>query len=316
MSVTLVIPMNLRNSGSHGFPPPDYNAADHLGAPGRPEDLGIRMGDFLQALFEQTLHVLETEIRRDVAKTVAEQFREYMTAEMTRKKHGASRIKFYGAVVKRAKESPESRGPSSSTSDVYAPLQAFQKLADLLRSLEPQESSSAPLVILEFDEAQLLTESMRYELRRVLRTYSKLSLFSLFLTTTGDIEPLFSPFLSTRSKIKALVSTRSTSSRVSAFGFEFIHPFTNVGFDHLAIKVSLKQDIPTVERITSIEHLCHCGRPLWVAGMTVVMTTSNPRWPSLPLTSSSVELITRGAGRTFRQLRYWLAWPSDYQSNS
>ncbi|KZT22737.1 hypothetical protein NEOLEDRAFT_1137521 [Neolentinus lepideus HHB14362 ss-1] len=246
----LVIPMNLRNSGSHGFPPPDHNVAYYLCTPGGPEVLGIRMSDFLQALFEQTLHVLETEFRRDVTETVAEQFREYMTAGMTMGKHGASRINFYDEVLERAEKARKSR--ATSASEVYAPLQAFQKLADLLRSLEPQESSSTPLVILEFDEAHVLTkpQSSVYmgpvwssfgELRRVLRAFSKLPLFSLFLSTSGQIETLVP----------------------SASRFRSIYSFTNVGFDHLAIKLSLIQDIPTVERITSTEHLCHYGRPLW-----------------------------------------------------
>ena len=101
-----------------------------------------------------------------------------------------------------------------------------------------RQADLEPLVILAFDETRTFAkprdgESWSHfsEFRRVLYALRDQPLFSLFLSTTGNIQAL-------------------STSRL----------FIEIGFDHFAFKDQF--DLRTV---TNDEHICHFGRPLCVS---------------------------------------------------
>jgi hypothetical protein len=111
------------------------------------------------------------------------------------------------------------------------------------------------LVILAFDEARTLAGphndepwSHFSELRRVLRALNRQPLFSLFLTTTGNVDALIPS------------SRNDLSSRIQSQVFSATRPFAEVGFDHFAFKHKFK-----LEAVTSDQHISHFGRPLCVS---------------------------------------------------
>jgi hypothetical protein len=140
--------------------------------------------------------------------------------------------------------------------------QAFQELIATLSSVStsPRANSSVrtrsrpkvpdpePSVILAFDEARTLSTSSNQEwshfseLRRALHALIDEPLFSLFLTTTGNVVP------SSRKDLSGRVQGRQLFSN---------SPFAEVGFDHFAFK-----DKFNLRAVAGDEHLSHFGRPL------------------------------------------------------
>jgi hypothetical protein len=118
-------------------------------------------------------------------------------------------------------------------------------------------ANEEPLVILEFDEAHTMTErrsqtpewSNFSELRRALRSLKNSSLFSVFLSTTGKI----TQFVSSPSK--------DLSSRIVAGLLSLNQPYTDLGFDQLARKIS-HHGSSTIDDITSDAYIAHLGRPM------------------------------------------------------
>jgi hypothetical protein len=117
-----------------------------------------------------------------------------------------------------------------------------------------------PLIILAFDEAHTLTErknthstqwSHFSELRHALRTLHRFSCFSLFMSTTGKISQFTS------------APTEDFSLRILSGELFLIQPFTDVGFDTLARKISLNERCD-LEELASNSHIVHLGRPLYV----------------------------------------------------
>jgi hypothetical protein len=117
-----------------------------------------------------------------------------------------------------------------------------------------------PLIILAFDEAHTLTDmkmtdstqwSNFSELQHALSALTRFSLFSLFMSTTGKI----SQFTTAR--------TEDISARILTPKLALIEPFTNLGFDTLARKISLAPP-PDLENLTTNAHIAHLGRPLCV----------------------------------------------------
>jgi hypothetical protein len=120
--------------------------------------------------------------------------------------------------------------------------------------------SSGPLLVLAFDEAHMLTErktvetrhwSNFNELRHALRALHRFSCFTLFMSTTGKISQFTS------------APEEDDSLRLFIRQLILIQPFTDVGFDTLAQKVSLAGDWD-LDRVTTNSHMAHLGRPLCV----------------------------------------------------
>jgi hypothetical protein len=120
--------------------------------------------------------------------------------------------------------------------------------------------SDGPLIILAFDEAHTLTErknthstqwSHFSELRHALRTLHRFPCFSVFMSTTGKISQFTS------------APTEDFSLRILSGELFLIQPFTDVGFDTLARKISLGKGWK-LDELASNSHMAHLGRPLYV----------------------------------------------------
>lgn len=117
-----------------------------------------------------------------------------------------------------------------------------------------------PLIILAFDEAHTLTErkstystqwSGFSELRHALRALHRFSCFSLFMSTTGKISQFTS------------APAEDFSLRILSGELVLIQPFTDVGFDTLARRISLVEGWGLEDLATNF-HMAHLGRPLYV----------------------------------------------------
>ncbi|KAF8347959.1 hypothetical protein F5887DRAFT_672674 [Amanita rubescens] len=260
-----VIPINLRGFGETGYPPPDEKARDYLSWRVSPEDSRVRAAAFLRAVFKEASKLI-TELRKplpegtDCHDQIVDLFSKYMSEGMRWESHGDKRRSFYDKVHSGASklegeiEQAFATNKRRSLEDQLASVgirEAFEELIVTLSSV--RKSRSEPLVILAFDEARTITKpgknqswSPFSELRRALRALINQPLFSLFLTTTGNVNalvPTSSEDLSRRMQIQALPATR---------------PFVEVGFDHFAFKNQLDLRV-----VASDEHISHFGRPLW-----------------------------------------------------
>jgi hypothetical protein len=110
-----------------------------------------------------------------------------------------------------------------------------------------------PLVILNFDEAHLLTNLPEYhpswtlfsKLQRVLREVGDMPIFSLFVSTAGRPD-LFSP--ETRSDPSSQITT--------------LDPISEISFDDLAYPAY--PNSVTLDRVVELDWISHLGRPLYV----------------------------------------------------
>jgi hypothetical protein len=125
------------------------------------------------------------------------------------------------------------------------------------RKLDAAEGPRHPLVILIFDESQILTNTPEQsnwtlfsELRRTLRGILDQPIFTLFLSTAGRFNR-FSPEI------------RSDSSkRVINNNFKLLHPISEMCFDDLAYPA--REYTVSLKRVVEMDWISHLGRPLYV----------------------------------------------------
>ena len=234
---------------------------------------------------------------------IASAFRDLMTKGQKMQKHNTFRDAFYDHVVRSAKvnlpkyneESLLSHAPPYSLTDYriqsseikyatpsrtnktdyeFAPGSSFAKLMGILcpqgdGRLTPTAKQTAhtrkqakltchsPAVVLAFDEAHTLTKtesdasgwSNFSVLQHALRGLNRFRLFSIFLSTT--------------SKISQFTPSEDSSLRIQREKLDLIQPFTDIGFDPLADKVSLDGNW-NLDALTGDVHIVHLGRPLYV----------------------------------------------------
>jgi Rad3-related DNA helicase len=123
---------------------------------------------------------------------------------------------------------------------------------------DPRRTPDPILIILVFDEAHQLVEEMisngssrwsRFgELRRALSQVSKLPLFSLFLSTAGQLHQ-FTP-----------ERGPDPSSRIQTRSLQTIAPFTELDFDIFAIPIQSGQRY--LSDLEKTEHMVTFGRPM------------------------------------------------------
>jgi len=120
----------------------------------------------------------------------------------------------------------------------------------------PQLSSEVPIVILVFDEAHTLTNQEQKD-----ENWSNLSVLQLVLHVLSHF-PMFALFLSTKAKMPQFTSASDDAvSKITVGTLSLIEPFTDLGFDTLAKKVSFNSRW-TLEFVTRDSHIVHLGRPL------------------------------------------------------
>lgn len=145
---------------------------------------------------------------------------------------------------------------------------ALKLLSDYLESLpntrpegkqkKRKTKNQAPLILLGFDEAHIIAErkgpdgeqwSVFQQVRQLLRSFRDLPIFSLFLSTTGKISQFTS------------AAEDDLSKRIIKGDLVAGQPFTDLGFDPLAVRISLNGDW-NLEKLTENGHICTMGRPL------------------------------------------------------
>ncbi len=155
--------------------------------------------------------------------------------------------------------------PARACEDLVTILSGEQQNSPTLPNFRQKKTSGhakddGPLIILAFDEAHTLTErkntystqwSHFSELRHALRSLHRFSCFSLFMSTTGKISQFTS------------APTEDFSLRILSGELFLIQPFTDVGFDTLACKISLDEG-RDLEGLARNSHMVHLGRPLYV----------------------------------------------------
>jgi hypothetical protein len=130
------------------------------------------------------------------------------------------------------------------------------------RRVEAARKSSGygfPVIFLEFDEAHPLAaakclngkkHSHFSELRRALRMLHGAPVFSLFLSTTGEISQ-FNPR-----------RAADPSARVMEGNLHLIPPYSDLGFDQAMEKHKVTDGTVTIAEVTSLEFMSRFGRPL------------------------------------------------------
>ncbi|KAF9220454.1 hypothetical protein BS17DRAFT_882413 [Gyrodon lividus] len=158
-----VIPINLRDQTTTGYPPRDADVCSYFRAAQDQKDAFSRACAFLQALFDTTKGVLSGDIlsdlaRFDKAQPAPAQFRGYMKAAMKHGVHGEFRRKFYAVVCSEASqlvgnyktELETVMGHMGATSghrvekqfmnDTFGVKTAFQSLCEALKAFKALQS--------------------------------------------------------------------------------------------------------------------------------------------------------------------------------
>jgi hypothetical protein len=157
----------------------------------------------------------------------------------------------------------EEEDNSPSPSPRHSPTRTSDRIAaknkKTQRELPPPSKVGDPVVVLAFDEAHTLIDPKKVDaihpwsafslLRRTLRSLNEYRLFSLFLSTTGKMTQFSS------------AAGEDSSTRVQIGQLHLIMPFTDLGFDQLAAKISLDGSL-TLEDVATIDHMVSLGRPM------------------------------------------------------
>ncbi|KAK2464489.1 hypothetical protein APHAL10511_003468 [Amanita phalloides] len=279
-----IIPINLRGARSTGYPPADHSVRDYLTSAISKHDAFDRASAFLEALFMHITAMLTTLNLKNSSNyvTLAREFRSLMTEGQKITGHNLFRENFYKQIIEAAKQlltqrkSPKHQASSKGTASndqqasmpsnqEFPPCIAFQQLAAIIPSLHDEskapEKKSNPFVILAFDEAHTITQrhpgateewSIFNELHYALRHLNDLPLFSLFMSTTGKIFQFTSP------------TEEDLSKRVVMHKLSLIKPYTDLGFDPLAVTITVDGS-QNLEKLTEDSQICSLGRPLFSA---------------------------------------------------
>jgi hypothetical protein len=148
-----------------------------------------------------------------------------------------------------------------ATKDLESPRKAGKNLCDLIdekKLLGPHTGPRRPLVILAFDEADILVDNLPNlagwnlftELRRILRQIHDFPIFSVFLSTAGRFDK-FSPEIRSEPSARA----REPHNRP-------LNPISEISFDDIAYPAL--RDTVTIDRVVDIDWISHLGRPLYV----------------------------------------------------
>ncbi|KAH9977334.1 hypothetical protein BGW80DRAFT_1443580 [Lactifluus volemus] len=199
-----VIPVNLRESGTRGFPPPDVVFATSLHRSTSKKQYARHILLASMSLPFVIIHPHKgcgcqpwcgDEGRPHCA------FREFMSEGQRFDRVGEQRHKFYDAVVARAKKDFDDE--AIATPDERNLLNAFEELRQCLCGQESSRKSTSVDIFIMFDEAHSLAKlwlnsgglSNYIELQRALTKFSNSSLFTFFLATTGKISQSMTPHL-------------------------------------------------------------------------------------------------------------------------
>ncbi|KAK0504698.1 hypothetical protein EDD18DRAFT_1125991 [Armillaria luteobubalina] len=272
-----VIPINLRDASSSGFPPRDQAVYDYLNEAKTENGSLQRICRFLIALFRHTEGIVNSEeicSRMNESQMLAPAFRNYMTKGQDMFTTSKLRTTFYQQVVKAATEDNSTFDGDNGRSLKFGYeelLDAYQRLQDTIymetklvveQKWRPMEERlNMPRIYILWDEAHCLTkpfdsntgvQSIFSVLQHVLSMLREKALFSFFLSTTGKISqsPTARPV--------------DPAARLYEGTLSLIPPFTDLGFDHFMAGYHLgSADAITLSDVTKVKHIVRMGRPLW-----------------------------------------------------
>ncbi|KAH9037252.1 hypothetical protein EDB85DRAFT_2287937 [Lactarius pseudohatsudake] len=262
-----LIPINLREAGARGFPPPDDAVRDLLT---QPDPVGgnktfVRSLHFLVALFQRAARVITNDLKG--ASSRAERirrFREFMTDGQT----------MSSEIVDDVEIEMNQNGESTvTTGDVGRALQTLLSCLDddndaqIGRKRKKANANDIlPGVFIAFDEAHSLAQPIEptvesndnnrtffIELRSALQALLDTSSFVFFLTTTSKISQF------------AMPGEIDPSARMHDKILRSPLPFSDLGFDHLMRDRKIFDAFKTISDVTSTDCVAHMGRPLWGA---------------------------------------------------
>ncbi|KAI0253795.1 hypothetical protein BJV78DRAFT_130947 [Lactifluus subvellereus] len=254
-----LIPINLRESDSKGFPPTDD---------------AVR--EFLTQFDSKDKNMQSKSYSR---KDRIVKFREFMSEEQRFGEVGEKRKNFYTG-VSQAQKAIDDRLEGPSKEELLGAFEALRGCVCDGTSLKGKQREAGVSkgfkgkrrqgdaskgkqqvadVFISFDEAYPLAIpwnrnsglSNYIELRRALHLFSKASLFAFFLSTNGKISQFVLP------------RTRDPSYRILQGDFRTPRPFIELGFDQLMWNRKILDKYKTLEQVTSSECIAHMGRPLW-----------------------------------------------------
>ncbi|KAI0260881.1 hypothetical protein BC834DRAFT_503581 [Gloeopeniophorella convolvens] len=216
---------------------------------------------------------------------LAQRFREKMEEDQSFKGHGKYRETFYEEVISGATKIIETTTAShastssSAVTDATPPLsgsrkwsrdedttlkRAAERLVDALKDRLEFRGNEQPTVLLAFDGSHEFKTfsrtrlrdgdpgwSLYSELRSALRQLVGHPIFSVFLPST----PVYfsSPKLPTEFDL---------SSRIQRSGLKVLIPYSELGFDNLAIRVA-DDGALRLDDVACLKHMCSLGRPLF-----------------------------------------------------
>ncbi|KIM81083.1 hypothetical protein PILCRDRAFT_9111 [Piloderma croceum F 1598] len=263
------IPLCLR-SGITGFPAPDTEVRDFLTRKCNETSATTRVHAFLAALFGRT--TVWVEEQTSSIENIAQHFRLYMTQNQKQNEANANRIKFYHEVVEIAAwytDNVNVQTPDDASMSLVPdrhdriPAKQAERLTQALLKYA-LGATMQPLILLSFEESHTLTVAVENTtdeekpkptyfmcLRQDLRALIKHSVFSFFLSTTGKVFQF------------TLTPQKDPSSRGQEGCLLPIPPYSDIGFDQLALKVC--ENMLKIEDVAKVEFMVKLGQPLFGA---------------------------------------------------
>ncbi|KAF8328569.1 uncharacterized protein EI90DRAFT_3064614 [Cantharellus anzutake] len=202
-------------------------------------------------------------------KSLARQFRLFMTVGQRFGQQAPLRVQFYKGVLVRAEELYSSNWPMTPSKQKTLPgtfmtkTNATVELATVVRQvlgrIDPRfglRAQHTPILSLAFDEAHTLAPlntgrgwSAFTSMRRALRSLRSFPIWTLFLSTTGESDRFSPP------------PSLDPSSRILQGELASVKPFSALGFDHMVMKFC---EGMTLDDVTKLPFRLSLGRPLWL----------------------------------------------------
>ncbi|PBK71265.1 hypothetical protein ARMSODRAFT_1003086 [Armillaria solidipes] len=261
--IHFVIPLNLRDPSSTGFPPSDKEVYSYLTS--SEANSVPHICRFLVALFRRTKETVNTlklecsdESLRELS-TLASAFRDCMTDGQSTSGPGDFRTDFFKDVVDATRKNKHA--PAIGATELE---DAYQDLEDAICNDSDMSHRCMPKIYIMWDDAHYLGKGLCSELHlqrepicsileRVLFILRRKNLFSFFVSTSGRPSPLVPTFhIHPSTVIMPELPPKS------------VPPFTDFGFDHLMAGRQVGMiGAQTLADVTKLEYVVHMGRPLW-----------------------------------------------------
>ncbi|PBK83916.1 hypothetical protein ARMGADRAFT_1170298 [Armillaria gallica] len=300
-----VIPLNLRDPSTIGFPPSDKEVYSYLTS-GEANSVP-HICRFLVVLFRRTkeaVNALKLECSDESLRepsTLASAFRDCMTdGQSTVSGRGDFRTDFFKDVVDATRKNKHAPAiGATELEDAYQDLE--DAICDAICNDSDMSHRCMPKIYIMWDDAHYLGKGLCSELHlqrepicsileRVLFILRRKNLFSFFVSTSGHPTPLVPTFhIHPSTVIMPEIPPKS------------VPPFTDFGFDHLMAGRQVGMiGAQTLVDVTKLEYVVHMGRPLW----SVIYNVGSKNVKMNILGFAQTKLLDRRA----EDVTAWTAW--------